>query len=219
MTELAPRSLRPGEQAMLDERLQTMRDLLDQHGLLPLQNRIVLDVGCGHGTDLARLVGWGARPENLHGVDSSTERIGVARRGHPTMRFECVSAASLPFSDSHFDLVLMCTLMTSVLDEFAARSIAAEVTRVLKPGGRVLWYDFRYESLMNRRTRAVRKGEIVGYFPSFDADFRTLTVLPPLSRRLGRLTPFVYPMLESIPFLRTHYMAILTKPLVAERAA
>jgi ubiquinone/menaquinone biosynthesis C-methylase UbiE len=219
MTGPPTRPLNCGEQAMLDERLKTMRDLLARHGLLPLQNRRVLDVGCGHGHDLARLTAWGARAENMFGVDSSAERIEVARRIHPTMSFECGSAASLPFPDAHFDLVLMCTLMTSVLDEGVARSIAGSVSRVLRPGGRLLWYDFRYESPTNRRTRAVRRGELIGYFPSFAADFRTLTALPPISRRLGRLTPIVYPLLDSIPFLRTHYMAILTKPRAAERAA
>jgi len=204
---------------MLGERLGKMRELFEHHGVLPLRDRVVLDVGCGHGTDLERLVNWGARPENMHGVDASRERIGVARTSHPQMKFECISAAELPFPGAHFDLVLMCTLMTSVLDERVATGIANAVTRVLKPGGHILWYDFRYESITNRRTRAVRKNDIFRYFPSFDADFRTITLLPPMARRLGPLTSVLYPILNSIPFLRTHYMAILTKPQAAERAA
>jgi ubiquinone/menaquinone biosynthesis C-methylase UbiE len=219
MTSPGASPLNHGERVMLEERLGMMRDLLKKHGIFPLEGRVILDVGCGHGTDLERLAAWGATRTNLHGVDASADRIGVGRSLHTQINLQCVSAATLPFPSGMFDLVLLCTVMTSVLDERTANDIASEVRRVLKPGGSVLWYDFRRRSPTNRRTRPVRKKEIARYFSGFEGDFRKLTILPPLIRRLGHLAAPVYAVLRVFPFLRTHYMAILTKPRPREGQA
>jgi len=40
----------------------------------------ILEVGCGAGFWLRQFVKWGARPENLFGVDVLPERIAMARR-------------------------------------------------------------------------------------------------------------------------------------------
>jgi hypothetical protein len=56
-------------------------------------------------------------------------------------------------------------------------------------------------------------------FPKLRTNLRTITLLPPLARRLGRFTPILYPMLSAIPILRTHYLGLLVKPdKLTERA-
>ena len=43
------------------------------------------------------------------------------------------------------------------------------------------------------------------------AHLRTVTVLPPLGRRLGRLTPIAYPVLARVGVLHSHAAGVLVK--------
>jgi hypothetical protein len=49
-------------------------------------------------------------------------------------------------------------------------------------------------------------------FLDYDAQLETITLLPPLARRLGFLTGWLYPTLAAVPWLRTHYIGLLNKP-------
>jgi hypothetical protein len=108
---------------------------------------------------------------------------------------------------SSLDMVLLFTVFSSILDHRMAENVATEVRRVLKPGGAVLWYDFRYDNPSNPHTRGMTKRHIRRLFPGFTLNLRTITSLPPLARRLGRATSWLYPVLAAGPFLRTHYAA------------
>lgn len=83
---------------------------------------------------------------------------------------------------------------------------------MLRPGGAVLWYDFFIKNPRNPHTRPIRKATLQSYFPEFDIELKTLTLFPPLARRLGPLTPMLYPALASLPFLRGHYLGLLSAP-------
>ena len=202
----------PGNRGILRERERAIRDLLSDHGLLPLTSRKVLEVGCGSGKVLASLLELEARPDNLHGVDVLPERIVEARQSHPDFHFECVNAEKLEFPDASFDLVLVFTVFSSILDERMARNVASEVNRVLCPGGAILWYDFRYNNPRNPNVRGVTRPQIRNLFPGFKMQMQAVTLLPLVARRLGRLTQAVYPVLAAIPFLRTHYLGLFVKP-------
>ena len=60
--------------------------------------------------------------------------------------------------------------------------------------------------------RGLSRATVKGLFPGFEPRLRTVTLLPPLARRLGPLTGAMYPALASVPWLRTHYVGLLTKP-------
>jgi ubiquinone/menaquinone biosynthesis C-methylase UbiE len=158
------------------------------------------------------MVGLGAQPRNLYGIDLLSDRIEEARESHPDLNFQCANAEKLDFHDASFDLVLLFTVLSSILDPGMAMNVAREVARVLKPGGGVLWYDFRYNNPRNPNVRGVTIRRIKNLFPEFTMHLRTLTLLPPVARRLGRLTKLLYPVLASIPLLRTHYLGLLMKP-------
>ena len=106
---------------------------------------LVLDVGCGTGglaiAAKSRVGPTGA----VHGVDPSPEMVAraekKARKAGVAVVFKEAFAQSLPFPDGQFDAVLS-TLMLHHLPPKARREFAAEVRRVLKPGGRVLAIDF-----------------------------------------------------------------------------
>lgn len=202
----------PGNARMVQERMGLLSQALARRGLLPLTGRQVLEVGCGTGRELARLLAWGGEPSHLYGVDLLPDRIAEARASHPDLRFEQQNAEALGFPDASFDLVLVMTVFSSIQDDRMARNVAGEIDRVLKPGGLVVWYDFRYRSPGNPHVHPISRGGIRALFPSYAIDLRSATLLPPLARRLGRLTSAAYPMLARLPALRSHYLGVLDKP-------
>lgn len=201
----------PGNQAIQREREAGTRRLLQSSGFLPLGTRRILDVGCGTGEKLAGFLEWGALPENLVGVDLIAERIRAAQRNYPELTFQLANAESLPATARSFDLVLVFTVFTSILDSGMAANICGEIDRVLAPGGGVVWYDFRIHNPWNRNVRGLNRARIRELFPGYRHSLRSITLLPPLARRLGRFTPLLYRRLSAWPFLRTHYLGLLTK--------
>ena len=80
--------------------------LLARHGRTRLDDSRILEIGCGNGHWLREFVKWGARPENLTGVDLLPERVAQAcRLSPPGMSFSSGSAAALDFADASFDIV------------------------------------------------------------------------------------------------------------------
>ena len=56
-----------------------------------------------------------------------------------------------------------------------------------------------------------QRRELIRLFPGCGMRARSLTLLPPLTRRLGRWTEALYPILARVPFLRTHNLTCLKK--------
>ena len=202
----------PGNRAILAERRQLTRKLLAGAGLLPLGGRRVLEVGSGSGGELAWLLELGANPQDLVGVDLLPERVAAARANHPDLQFRQANAEHLEFDDGEFQLVLAITLFSSILDREMASNVASEIVRVLEPGGALLWYDVRYDSVSNRNVRAVTAARVRELFPSLRGEVRTVTLLPPLARRLGPVVGAGYPVLSAVPALRSHLLGLLRKP-------
>ena len=188
---------------------------LTRHGLLPLTGRLVLEVGCGSGYWLHLLENLGSRPDDLHGIDISSERIGWAAANMPGICFSVGDAAQMPYRDAQFDLALQFTMFTSMLDNDARRSAAAELIRVLKPGGMLLWYDFIWNPI-NRDTRGITERELRSLFPCCRFDIRRVTLLPPLARWVAPFSTGICRMLERVPQLRSHYLAVISKSAISE---
>ena len=202
----------PGNRSIARERDALLAAMLGEERFLPLGGRRVLDVGCGSGGILASYLALGAKPEHLVGVDLLPDRLAAARGAHPALTFREANAEALPFDAASFDLVILFTVLTSILDRTMAANVAAEVRRVLTPGGAVVWYDFRVDNPRNPHVRGVGRRRIAELFPGFRLRLRSTSVLPPLARRLGRATPWLYPTLAAVPALRTHYTGLLVKP-------
>lgn len=202
----------PGNRAMAAERHRVLGDLLRGAGLLPLAGRTIVEVGCGSGDVLAGLQAFGARPRDLHGVDLLPDRIAEARAAHPDIDFALANAERLPVPDASADVVLAFTVFSSILDPAMAARVAGEMRRILRPDGAVVWYDFRWNNPRNPHVRGLGRRAVRALLPGFEGHWRSLTLLPPLARRLGRATPRAYPLLAAIPALRTHWLAVLRRP-------
>jgi SAM-dependent methyltransferase len=98
----------------------------------------ILEVGCGHGTTLARIAEAGA---HVSGVDPSDVMLRVARRrlrrSIAVGRAELAlgSSAKLPHADARFDAALAVHVLYFWRDP---ADDLREILRTLRPGGRLL---------------------------------------------------------------------------------
>lgn len=185
--------------------------MLGEAGALPLVGKRVLDVGCGYGQWLADLETLGAERRLLAGIDLVPERVEKARARLGGADIREGDASELPFESGAFDLVLQSMMFSSILDASVKRRAAAEMARVLAPGGLVLWYDFFVNNPRNPNVRGVGRREVEELFPGFDLRWRRVTLAPPLLRALApRLRPLAG-ALQSLRVLNTHALATLSR--------
>ena len=198
---------------LLQQRERHVVALLKKRGLArSLGEKKILDVGCGTGYSLREFIQWGARPENLVGIDLLPDRVAEARSLFPeAVTIRCGNAERLDLPDASFDLVHQSTVFTSIFDPALKRKIAAEMIRGLKPDGLIVWYDFSFDNPHNPDVRGVKKREIHELFRGCGISLRRTTLAPPISRRLAPYSLLLCDVLEKIPLLCSHYVGAIWK--------
>ena len=176
-----------------------------------LGQSFIVDVGCGSGGFLRQLIDWGADPVKLTGTEYQQERLDLAAvRSAPGVRWhlgdlDVIASASV-------DLAMANTVFSSILDPAARAGLAAEMWRIVKPGGWCMVFDFRYDNPHNQQVRKVRRGELAGYWPAAESHFRSLVLAPPLARRLARAPRLAGELLTAlVPLLRSHFVYMARK--------
>jgi len=202
--------LDPANLFIIQQRQRTLLKLLHRHGFNPLGNRRILDLGCGRGETLLEFLGYGVKPERLHGADLLFQRLKEAHTLLPHLSLTCADGQHLPYASEVFDLVLQYTVFSSILDEKIKVNLAREILRVLKPGGLILWYDF-WLNPINQQTRGMRPVEIRHLFPACTFEFHRITLAPPLTRRLAPISWLACALLEKLKVLNTHYLVAIRK--------
>lgn len=198
----------PGNRENVAARDSQLCRMLAQRGFAASSAR-VLEIGAGDGAGIQSLLGMGFRAENLTAVDFRASAVGKLQQRFPQVKVECADATALPFAAGSFDAVSVFTVFSSVSAEMQAQ-IAAEVARVLRPGGMVLWYEMRYSNPANPNVKAVTRRALARMFPGFTADLRSTTLVPQLVRHLP-LRRILFPLLAAVPWLRTHWAGVLQK--------
>ena len=196
-----------GQDAIIRERDEAIVDLLTGNGGPPTS---LLDVGCGEGTTLSMLRERLAIDRAV-GIDLLPERVERARRAWPGIEFQVADAMRLPFPDASFDAVLAMTVFSSVAHADRG-ALLIEMARVLRPGGRFVWYDMRRPSPSNPDVRPFARSHVRTILPDWTITARPLTVAPPIARRLGPATAAAYPVLARIPLLLTHEAGAAWRP-------
>lgn len=170
-------------------------------------DRYILDIGCGAGHELAK---WRAEfpGARLWGIDLLPERVVRGHENYPYLSLTQGDAAQLPYASAQFDLVTQFTVFTSILDAALRKQIAAEMVRVLKPRGVILWYDYWFNPT-NPQTRGIGKRELRALFPECEMRLRRITLAPPLARFVAPRSPKWCARLNRLPFLRSHYLIVL----------
>jgi len=209
----------PAEMAARLERRRLAARLLDRAGAFPGVHTPCLEVGYGRLGWLGELVAWGVAEPRLAGVELDGERAARAREVLPAADLRVGDASSLPWPAESFGLVVASTVFTSVLEAATRRRMAAEIVRVLRPGGALLWYDFRVDNPRNRAVRGIGRRQLRGLFTPLRGEIRSLTLAPPLARWVAPHSHLAAELLAALPFLRTHLLAALVKPLQESAAA
>ncbi len=97
-----------------------------------LAPKSALEVGCGEGRFCRKLKAFGI---DATGLDPTRALLAAARQRDPQGAYVDGVAASLPFANETFDLVVSYLSLIDIPDVAPA---IAEMTRVLKPGGKIL---------------------------------------------------------------------------------
>ncbi|MBI3985447.1 MAG: class I SAM-dependent methyltransferase [Lentisphaerae bacterium] len=121
--------------------------------LAPAPGEMILDIGCGVGTFAFHAAKAGA---STLGIDYSAASIRVAETlvGHYGLagraRFVMGSALDLPFDNASFDKVVSADFIEHITDQ-EKYAFCREITRVLKPGGRIVIFtpNLRREKIGN----------------------------------------------------------------------
>jgi SAM-dependent methyltransferase len=209
--EMTGRKALPVSPLIDEERDRILRALLERHGFWPLGAYDVLEIGCGGGGQLARLLDWGAKAERLHGIDVQPERVSHAKTLCPAIDFQAADGREFSLGPASIDLVMLFTVLSSIRDDATILAIVDRIREMLRPSGGVVWYDFFIKNPRNQRTRPMRRRDIAAFFPDFTLELDKITVFPPLVRALGRLSWLLYPYLTRVPLLRGHYIGILRR--------
>jgi SAM-dependent methyltransferase len=204
--------LHMGNLLMVQERERFLSRLLARQGIKSLEAIRGFEAGSSTGYNLRQLLQWGARPENLAGIDLDPAAVDYCRAHSPEIRVHHGSADSIPEPDEHFDLALAFTLFSSVPDEDVAHGIARELFRITRPGGLILVYDMRRTNPRNSAVHRVDQEDIRRWFPKCPLRVQSMTLAPPIARKVTGRAPFLYGTLSAIPPLRTHAMYVLRRP-------
>lgn len=155
----------------------------------------ILDVGCGAGFSLLRLLYYGLEPERLYGIDIAENRIARGRQRFPALQLTHGDAAAMGYAADTFELVMESTMFIQMTDEPMSQAIAGEMLRVVKPAGYIMLTDWRY-SFGRPGYQALSPARIARLF---GVGTRTSLVcrtrgalVPPLGRALSRYLPSLY---------------------------
>lgn len=204
--------LRPEVWQMLQERERALLKLLAQKPGRPQDWRLT-EVGCGAGGNLLELLRTGFAPEHLCGIELLQERFELAQRVLPAqLKLLAGDATQASIEPDSQDFVFQSTVFSSILSDAVQEQLAGAMWRWLKPGGAVLWYDFIIDNPRNADVRGVPLRRVRELFPQARVSSQRLTLAPPLARVVCRLHPGAYTVFNSIPWLRTHVLAVIEKP-------
>ena len=171
----------------------------------------VVDVGCGTGGFLRQLIDWGATPGHLTGTELQQDRLELAQpRTAPGVHWHCGPLTTLPAASA--DLVSAQTVLSSVLEPELRQRLAADMWRVLKPGGWGLVFDFRYNNPRNPHVRKLTRTELDSFWPGHGQRYETLLLAPPVGRALAALPAVLSETLAALaPPLRSHFLYMVQK--------
>lgn len=188
---------------------RALQRALGHANLLPLAGKQVLDVGCGDGQWFHFFEALGASSGAIAGLDLDHTRIAACRARYPLVDLRTGNVAALPWGDASFDLVFQSTLFTSILDDGLRAHAVAEMRRVLRPDGAILWYDFAYDNPNNPNVRGIGRRQLQRLFGDMDLTTWRVTLAPPVVRRLVPISWTLAVVLESLRIANTHLVGLL----------
>lgn len=179
---------------------------------MPIAEAKILDVGCGAGRSTRALLEFGAKPENLLGIDLRESALAYAQSVNPAIPVRLVRGFDdWPLAGS-FHLCMQCTAFSSIQGIEGQRALAEMMEKVVCDKGYIFWWDrvhaceFAGGDLLEPRT-LFKQSRLLGY---------RLVSLPPsfieASRRGGRRLSSVFWLFQKLlGFPPTHCAALFAK--------
>lgn len=201
----------PAEILLISERKRVAALMLKSLDRFPSVGSRCLEIGYGKLGWLADVLSWGIDETDLHGIEFDAVRAARAQKALPQADLKVGDATQLPWRNDYFNLVVASTVYSSILDQSVREMISKEISRVVSPDGVVILYDMAVGNPQNNSLRAVKYDEVRTMFPDFKCYFRSVTLAPPIARAIAKRSWTLAVLLSSLPFLRTHFVAILVK--------
>ena len=182
------------------EREEKFIRFLHQHKV-NLREAVCLEIGAGTGGNLGFFFRLGAKPGNVFANELLPDRQQHLREHFPHVQLIPGDATELNMA-RRFDVILVSTVFSSVLDNAAREQLAKAIASFLSERGVLLWYDFVYDNPKNPDVKGMPLRDVKQMFsPLKISGTYNVTLLPPL----GRMFPNQYHLLNGLlPFLRTH---------------
>lgn len=126
-----------------EKRLKLFWGKVDQkhiNSFMPfLKSGKVLDLGCGMGSTSDKIRVHG--DFEVVGIDYAEEEVKKAQALYPKVKFITGNAENLPFESESFDTIVLKDSLHHFYEEADFGKVSAEILRVLKKGGRVVFFD------------------------------------------------------------------------------
>jgi ubiquinone/menaquinone biosynthesis C-methylase UbiE len=194
------------------EKERTLIKWIKTCSIFPVEEKKLLEIGCGIGGNLLQFIRLGFSPENLMGNELLENRIDNAKRKlPPTLKILPGNALDLNFEENIFDVVFQSMVFSSILDEKFKLQLANKMWQWVKVNGGILWYDFEYNNPWNKDVVGVPFKKVKEYFPRGTIKKWKITLAPPLSRMLTKIHPSLYSIFNITPLFRTHILCWIQK--------
>lgn len=144
----------------------------------------VLDIGSGPGFLAAMIADQTGPNGKVVGVDISQQMVDRASRRNRRawLSYQCADAATLPFEDNSFDVIVSTQVAEYVPD---VEAFSSEVFRVLRPGGRGLILATDWEGICWHSEYPDRMEKVLKAFTPHCADSKLPRTLTARLRKAG----------------------------------
>lgn len=203
----------PSEVAVRAQQLLVFSHLLREEGRLHLEGMRILDYGCSTGRHLRQFLDMGAAPEALVGLDLDEASLTRGRRLSPHLRLESTNGKTIDFPDASFDLVTQHFVFSAMPSAALRKQLAAEMLRVLRPGG--LLYSWDMPHLSRPAGGPSVKLDVPALFPGLAVKVVDVAMSPrpgDTLRPVRFLTRFLRPILNRLAQPPTIQAAVIRKP-------
>jgi len=188
--------------------------LIKAQGLLTLEDKKILDIGCGFGHNFANLYYFGANPKKIFGLDLLKYRLDKVKKKYSINNLINCNAEYIPLKDKQFDIVSQFVVFSSILDDEVCKKIGSEMLRVLKDDGMIIWYDSYGGKKMSEHTRSYTERDIKQFFPNCKYEFHRIVPHLQLSLRFVKYS-FGWIILDIIeklfPFWNCMQLCVIKK--------
>ncbi len=164
-----------------------------------------LEIGAGSGKNIPSFLRFGVPIANITANELLEDRLSELNEAFPDV--QTIAGNALEIEDGPYDIILISTVLSSILDLPFRRELSAHLLQQLSDRGVILWYDFSYQNPLNKDVSGIKQEGLPDLFENAAIQSRSITLTPPLALLIGPL----YSALSWIPLLHSHVAAIISK--------